>query len=248
MRRSASHRCSPGTARSCVCRREVVRCTRSRVRSCLAAVGVGLFLLGAIPSSAPADADPASDVLLAQNAFFPYQPPVAPQLETALNRSLEAAVRVGMPLKVAIIGSPEDLGAIPEFFGHPQSYASFLDREISFNHAQPLLVVMAAGYGLAAAGPASALAAHPVDASHASYGLTRSAILAVSALARARGHPISLPAIPSSSTAHESVSVTLLFAIPAALLVCAGLFLLRGDGSGKRRAPEPPPPFQRPPA
>jgi hypothetical protein len=212
----------------------------------LAAVAVALLLLGATASVAAADADPASDVLLAQNAFFPYQPPVQPQLETAMNRSLESASRSGMPLKVAIIGSPEDLGAIPEFFGHPQSYAKFLDREISFNHPQPLLVVMPAGYGLAATGPASAVSGLKIDTSHASYGLTRSAILAVVALARANGHPISVPAIPSSSASHGGVPVAVLFAIPAALLFGAGVLLLRGGQAPKRRAPEPPPPFQRP--
>jgi hypothetical protein len=212
----------------------------------LGAIAVALLVLGASARIAWADADPASDVLLAQNAFFPYQPPVQPQLEAAMNRTLEAASRAGTPLKVAIIGSPEDLGAIPEFFGQPQSYARFLDREISFNHAQPLLVVMAAGYGLAAAGPASALSGLTVDASHGSYGLTRSAILAVAALMRANGHPISAPAIPSGSGSHAGVPVTLLFAIPAALLFGAGILLLRGERTPKRRAPEPPPPFQRP--
>jgi hypothetical protein len=216
------------------------------LRRGLAAVAVGLLVLCATARTALADGDPASDVLLAQNAFFPYQPPVQPQLEAAMNRSLEAAARAGMPLKVAIIGSPEDLGAVPEFFGHPQPYAKFLDREISFNHPQPLLVVMAAGYGLVNTGPASALSGLTVDASHGSYGLTRSAILAVVALARANGHPISAPAIPSSSGSNGGVPVAVLFAIPAALLFGAGILLLRSGRPPKRRAPEPPPPFQRP--
>jgi hypothetical protein len=212
----------------------------------LAALAVALLVLGATARIALADGDPASDVLLAQNAFFPYQPPVRPQLEAAMNRSLEAASRAGMPLKVAIIGSPEDLGAIPEFFGHPQSYAKFLDREISFNHPESLLVVMAAGYGLANAGPASALSVVTVDASHGSYGLTRSAILAVVALARANGHRISAPAIPSSSGSHGGVPIGALFAIPAALLFGVGILLLRSGRTTKRRASQPPPPFQRP--
>jgi hypothetical protein len=207
---------------------------------------VALLVLGAAGGIALADGDPASDVLLAQNAFFPYQPPVQPQLEAAMNRSLEAASRAGMPLKVAIIGSPEDLGAVPEFFGHPQPYAKFLDREISFNHPEPLLVVMAAGYGLANSGPASALSGRTVDAGRGSYGLTRSAILAVVALARANGHPIPAPAIPSGSGSHSGVPVAVLFAIPAALLFGVGILLLRSGRAPKRRAPQPPPPFQRP--
>jgi hypothetical protein len=229
--------------RSPACRAE--QRIAATVRRALATVAVALLVLGATAGIALADGDPASDVLLAQNAFFPYQPPVQSQLEAAMNRSLEAAARAGMPLKVAIIGSPEDLGAVPEFFGHPQPYAKFLDREISFNHPQPLLVVMAAGYGLVNTGPASALSGLTVDASHGSYGLTRSAILAVVALSRANGHPISAPAIPSSSS-HGGVPVGLLFAIPAALLFGAGILLLRSGRPPKRRAPQPPPPFQRP--
>jgi hypothetical protein len=212
----------------------------------LAALAVALLVLGATARIALANGDPASDVLLAQNAFFPYQPPVQPQLEADMNRSLEAASRAGMPLKVAIIGSPEDLGAVPEFFGHPQSYSKFLDREISFNHPQPLLVVMPTGYGLANTGPASALSGFTVDGNHGSHGLTRSAILAVVALARANGHPISTPAIPSSSSSQGGVPVGALFAIPAALLLGVGILLLRSGRTTKRRAPPPPPPFQRP--
>ncbi|HYB24211.1 MAG TPA: hypothetical protein VED41_10460, partial [Solirubrobacteraceae bacterium] len=95
--------------------------------------------------SARADADPASDVLLGQSAFYPYQPPATPALEHAMESVLAAAAHQGCELRVAIIDSREDLGAVPNFFGHPQPYAEFLDREISFNHPQPLLVVMAAG-------------------------------------------------------------------------------------------------------
>jgi len=227
-------------------RRPSSRDARSSIRGGLAFALLALLLLGANASPALADADPASDVLLAQSAFFPYQPPVPPKLEAAMNSALGAAARVWLPLKVAIIGSREDLGAVPEFFGHPQPYANFLDREISFNHPQPLLVVMAAGYGLAAVGPGSALAGVPVDASHGSYGLTRSAILAVLALARAAGHPIATPAIPSSSaSSHASFPVALLFGIPAAVLILAGIAIMRG---GKPHDPHAPPPVHPPPA
>ena len=130
-------------------RRSSLRGARSFIAGGLASALVALLLLGANACPALADADPASDVLLAHNAFFPYRPAVSSQLYSAVNGTLGAAARVGLPLKVAIIGSSEDLGAIPELFGHPQTYATFLDREISFNHPQPLLVVMPSGFGLA---------------------------------------------------------------------------------------------------
>jgi hypothetical protein len=223
--------------------RSLTRKPRSAVRGGLACALIAISLLGTNGSAALADADPASDVLLAQNAFYPYQPPVSPKLEAAMNSALSAAARVWLPLKVAIIGSPEDLGAVPEFFGHPQPYANFLDREISFNSPLPLLVVMAAGYGHAAIGRTSALAGLPIDARQGSYGLTRSAILAVVALARAAGHPISTPSIPSSAgTAHDAVSGTLLYLTPIALLMLAGIVGIR---RGRRRRPHvsPPPEF-----
>ncbi len=225
MTRIVHHRASPLNA-------------RSAILGGLASALVAVLLLGINPCSALADADPASDVLLAQSAFFPYQPAVAPQLYTTVNSTLGAVARVWLPLKVAIIGSPEDLGGVPEFFGRPQAYAQFLDREISFNHPQPLLVVMPAGYGLADAGSAAALAGVPVDHRHSSYGLVRSAILALVALARAAGHPISAPAIPSgSATSHGAFPVALLFVVPVALLMLTGIL---ARWRGKPRDPQPP--------
>ena len=204
-----------------------------------------MVLLGAVPAGAHADADPASDVLLTQGAFFPYAPAVPPKLAFTLNTVLGASARVGLPLKVAIIGSRQDLGGVPVFFGRPQKYAEFLDREISFNNRQSVLVVMPAGFGVVGAGPASALAHVPVDAGHGSAGLTRSAILAVVALARAKGHSISVPSIASGTTApRNGPPAPLLFGVPVVLLIVIGLARLR------RRKPRDPrqPPVVPPPA
>jgi hypothetical protein len=225
MTRVVHHRASPLNA-------------RSAIPGGLASALVALLLLGANASPVLADADPASDVLLAQSAFFPYQPAVASQLYTAVNTTLGAVARVWLPLKVAIIGSPEDLGGVPEFFGRPQAYAEFLAREISFNHPQPLLVVMPTGFGLADAGSAAALAGLLVDRRHSSYGLIRSAILALVALARAAGHPIAEPDVPSGSAVSPGAfPVALLFGVPTVLLILAGILTL---GRGKPRDPQPP--------
>jgi hypothetical protein len=57
---------------------------------------------------AHADGDPASDVLLAQDVFYPYQPKVTPHVEAAMEKTLRAAASADGPhLKVAIIGAPE---------------------------------------------------------------------------------------------------------------------------------------------
>jgi hypothetical protein len=182
-------------------------------------------LLIALPASALADADPASDVLLAQSAFFPYQPPVSHKLEATLEGVLSAAARAGLPLKVAVIESPEDLGGVPEFFGHPQQYAQFLESEISFNDHPPLLVVMPAGFGLAATGPPSALQGVTLDSQHSSYGLVASAILAAVALAHANGHQIATPAIPVYAAASRPS--ILLYTVPVVVLILAGFALAR---------------------
>jgi hypothetical protein len=179
------------------------------------------------PATSVADGDPASDVLLAQDAFFPYEPRVNPALEAALNETLRVAARAtGLHLKVAIIGAPLELGLVRKLFGHPQAYARFLDQEITFNDPQPLLVVMPAGVGVVPASLARTLSRLRVDTQQRSDGLTRSAILAVVAIARAQGHPI---AVPSLSPSHSSGSppAWLAFGLPAVLLALGGLLFAR---------------------
>jgi hypothetical protein len=201
---------------------------------------IAIVLLCLAPvAAARADGDPASDVLLIQNAFYPYQPAPTPKLEAALNALLSRTAKAGMPLKVAIVGSREDLGAVPTFFGHPRQYAAFLDREISYNTRapQPLLVVMPAGFGLAAAAPASALTHVSLDVGARTSGLTRAAILAVSALAHANGHHIAVPPIAVLTTTRRGGPPSaILFGLPVLLLLLAGVPLLRRrrrDGAGQ---------------
>jgi hypothetical protein len=192
------------------------------------------WILGLSAPRAWADGDPASDVLLAQSVFYPYQPKVSPGLEAAMEKALHAAASVaGLHFKVAIIGAPEELGLVPNFYGHPQAYAQFLDREISFNEPKRLLVVMPAGFGVVPASLASGLAGVSVYARQRSDGLTRSAILAVVALARSQGHPIATPSI-STSSSSRSPPALLVFGLPAGLLAVAGLVVMR---RGRSRSP-----------
>src|SRR5438105_1386416 len=77
----------------------------------LAAILTGILLLAALmPAGAIADGDPASDVLLGENVFYPYSPPVSASLQKSLNATTAAAKRSGFPIKVALIASPVDLG------------------------------------------------------------------------------------------------------------------------------------------
>jgi hypothetical protein len=193
----------------------------------IARLGRSALLLAAVlvalhSGQARADGDPASDVLLAQNVFYPYQPKVSPALEAGLEKTLRsAAQKAGLHLKVAMIGTAEELGLVPNFFGHPQAYARFLDREISFNQPQQLLVVMPAGFGAVPASLARSVVRVPIYASQRTNGLTRSAILAVVAVARAQGHPIPTPSLAASSSG-SSPPALLAFGLPVALLAAVG--------------------------
>jgi hypothetical protein len=175
---------------------------------------------------ARADGDPASDVLLVQNVFFPYQPKVSASLEGALKEVLASSARAThVPFKVAIIRSLPDLGLEPQYLGHPQAYAAFLDHEISFNSdPQPLITVMPEGFGVIPARYAPAIAHLPVDAGHGSDGLTRSTIAAVVALSRYLGHPVSSPRVSATSTSNSSPGL-FVFAVPVGLLLVGGLVL-----------------------
>src|SRR3954453_20928808 len=106
--------------------------------------------LAIAPSAAQADGDPASDVLLLQDVYLPYAPGVPPQLGKTITDLLKTTRKAGFTLKVAIVAQQKDLGAVPQFFDKPQSYAPFLQSEIAFNSKKPLLIVMPSGYGAAA--------------------------------------------------------------------------------------------------
>ncbi len=200
------------------------------MRRLLTILGCALALLGSALSAARAlaDGDPASDVLLGENVFYPYSPPVSAPLQRTLDAATAAARRAGYPIKVALIGSPVDLGVIPDLFGQPQKYADFLDQEISAQSKQPLLVVMAAGYGaqgLDAKGRA-VLAGLTRPAGGSSNALATAAIHAVAKLAAAAGHPISgAPGVAAASggSSGGSSMATILIVAGAVVIVRAVL-------------------------
>ena len=145
------------------------------------------------PATALSDGDPASDVLLAQSVFYPYSPSVSAGLQNTLNAEAAQASRAHFPIKVALIDTPVDLGAIPTLFAKPQQYADFLDEEISFSGSkQRLLVVMPNGYGVQGLGPSATDTASTLvrPTGRTSDDLARAAIAAVPKLAAAAGHPI----------------------------------------------------------
>jgi hypothetical protein len=202
----------------------------------LAALLAGLVLLAA-PALALADGDPASDVLLISNVFYPYQQKVSNNLIATLNLAAARAHTAGFKIRVAIIGTPVDLGAIPELFAKPQEYANFLEREITFNGPVVLLVVMQSGFGLVDAGSSNALAGLHIPAQRGSNGLATAAIKAVGLLAAQAGHPIELPPIPAGGSSSTGNSPFITFLAPAALVIVivAIVAFTRPSGASPKR-------------
>ncbi len=191
-------------------------------------LSVVLVTAALAPAVAHADGDPASDVLLGQNVFYPYVPAVPQSLQNKLNGVTDAAKRAGFRIKVALINSPIDLGAIPELFGKPQEYADFLDREISFVSKQPVLVVMPNGYGVQGVNPSAqrVLGSLAKPAGRGRF-LAEAALVAVPKLAAAAGHPLSASTPGRSGGGVSSRMLLLTVLIAAAVLVALLLALLR---------------------
>ncbi len=151
-----------------------------------------LVLAGALAASGPAraDADPASDVLYARDAFFPLSARVSAALRQRLQEATRAARRAGHPIKVAVIASRDDLGGVPALFGNPTYYARFLGAELQFLYSGKVLVVMPQGAGLSQNGRlvASSAVVH-ARIGRGANGLTRSAIELVDELALGKSVP-----------------------------------------------------------
>lgn len=196
---------------------------------------VALIVAAVFVQSALADGDPASDYLISQQVFVPFQgvsTKVAGEITALLNDSKQK----GFPLKVAVIASREDLGAVPSLFGKAQSYASFLGQEDYYFFKDELLVVMPNGYGLykhAGLPPAdrTALKALPPPGTTEGDALVAAAMHAVRVLAR--GHGVTLVAASSGGSASRTTDRIEIVA--GVLAVCAlaigARMLLRRRGS-----------------
>ena len=178
---------------------------RPRALCCLFAIALALAAAAAAPS-ARADGDPASDILLSQDVFFPYSPPTSQGVAQALVELTKRARRAGWPIKVAIIATPQDLGAAASLYSNPQGYANFLASEIGGGKLR-LLIVMPAGFGgqNLGAGVDKALAGlGPIEGG--GDPLAKLALTAVARLATADGHKVAVPAIDTSAAGQRPYS------------------------------------------
>jgi hypothetical protein len=164
------------------------------------AVAVGLA-----PLQAWADGDPASDYLLGQNVFLPFDVKIPAAKGNQLAQLLANAKRAGFPIRVAVIGTRYDMGSVTVLYGKPKQYARFLGTELKFVYRGRLLVVMPNGFGYSVGGrtapsrPIAGLAPPGRDGTK----LANSAITAVQRLAAANGIRLALPKAKPMHTANR---------------------------------------------
>jgi cytochrome oxidase Cu insertion factor (SCO1/SenC/PrrC family)/thiol-disulfide isomerase/thioredoxin len=234
-------------------------------RACAVALLVAL-LVGLPASVARADGDPGSDVLVYQNLFFGTDAGLSVQQQAQLGALLKAAAGAGFPVRVAIIASPFDLGAITGLWRQPRTYARFLGYELSLAYKQRLLVVMPNGFGFNWPGhsPASAYralagtsigpgAAGLFDATEAAIGkLAHASGVKLSSVAQS-GSPVA-PAGATSSAAQPPAprrsTDEVLGVIALALLAIVGVsFAVRRTARRRGWArPRPSVPRVKPPS
>jgi hypothetical protein len=198
----------------------------------IAAVVIVALLLAPL---ARADGDPASDWLLTQPAFTSYDKSVSKAEAAKLVAMLTDAKAKGFPLKVAVIVSPYDLGAVPVLYKRPQTYAKFLGQEIYFVTKDELLVVMPNGYGIYKArglptADKSLVAALPKLDTTNGTALLQAAQQAVQKLAARRGITLS-----ASSASSGGTSVWVERGEIAGAVVLIGLLALGGRWVWRRR-------------
>ena len=179
---------------------------------------------------ARADGDPASDYLLVDKVFLPFDAKIPKSQQAELTGVVDAANKAGFPIRVAVIATTYDMGSVTSLYRRPRTYARFLGLELGFVYKQRLLVVMPNGFGFnwpkhSPAAAYSVLAKIPIGAG--SSGLVTSAQTAVEKLAAADGvelGSIKPAATPGHRTAHDRL--TIIVVAVAVLLAAAALRLV----------------------
>jgi hypothetical protein len=198
----------------------------------LAAVVATAFAAAIVAPTARADGDPASDYLLAQKVFFPFDAKFPAKQQAQFAGLVEDANRAGFKVRVALISSSYDMGSVTSLYRKPRTYARFLGQELAFVYKQRLLVVMANGFGFNWPGHPSALAYKvlakiPINPGNA--GLLSAAQTAVQRLAAADGVHVAAPTnvtTPAQRTSHDRL-IIIAAAVAAVLLAAAARFALR---------------------
>lgn len=204
---------------------------RRRLVTALLAAAVAV---AAAAGTARADGDPASDYLLTQQVFLPYDAKIPKDEAARLTSIVRSANRQGFAIRVALIWSDYDLGAVTSLWKQPRRYARFLGTELAFLYKGRLLVVMPNGFGFnwPKHDPAAAyrrLAG--ISIGDTPGALATAAATAVQTLARAAGVKARASAAagtttsPSQSSTNEHDRIVIVVAVIVALLLGALLRL-----------------------
>jgi cytochrome oxidase Cu insertion factor (SCO1/SenC/PrrC family) len=189
--------------------------TVTKLRRTFLAVVLALLAVCAVgvlsPGAALADGDPGSDVLVYQNLFVASDANISIAQQEELGDLLTSAQRGGFTIRVAIIATPADLGAITQLWRKPTSYASFLGIELSLAYSQRLLVVMPNGFGFNWQGHSAAAAYKVLDkiaVKPGGSGLATSTETAVRALASASGVWLAAPVASQAAGTSQAAGAT----------------------------------------
>jgi hypothetical protein len=199
------------------------------------AAAVAMLAAAVAAVAAPAvraDGDPASDYLLVQKVFLPFDAKFPAKQSAELTGLVAAANKAGFKIRIAVIWSDYDMGSVTSLYRRPTTYAKFLGLEISFVYKQRLLVVMPNGFGFN-------WPKHPSTAEYALLskitirpgptGLLTAATKAVQQLAAADGVKVTAPAhVTTPAQRNSQDRVVILAAVLGALaLAAAARFVIR---------------------
>jgi hypothetical protein len=187
-----------------------------------------------LAGTARGDGDPASDYLLGTQVFFSIDVTVPKAKQQELVSIVHDVNKSGYAIRVALIASPYDLGAVTSLWHKPRQYAKFLGAELQFIYKRRLLVVMPNGFGFnwqkhPSSKEDAVLAAVPIP--KGAVGMLDSAVTAVQRLAAASG--VKVVRAPAAATtgkrgiAHDR-TVIVLGAIAALALAVLLRLALRG--------------------
>ncbi len=193
-----------------------------RLRTLAAVVAAACITVPA----AHADGDPASDYLLSQSTFIPFDAKISKSQAEQLSTVVAEAKQKGFTIRVALISKAFDLGAVPSLWRKPKTYARFLGQELFFVYKGRLLVVMPNGYGVSRGGKPLASAQRVADAlpepGEGGAALAEAATRAVQRLAAQEGVRVEIPAASSGDGSTSDRIVIAAIAGGLVLLILAG--------------------------
>ena len=195
-----------------------------------------------VPGAAHANGDPASDVLLTDQVFLPFEAPISKSAQDGLRKTVAEANKKGFKLRVAVIAFTSDLGTATALWAHPQDYSKFLAKEIAFVTTDPLLVAMPAGFGFYDQGRPVATEQRilaKVPPGKIPTALAESTTAAVQTLAAAKGITLPKPSSGSSGTQDRLILGGAVLAFLLILAVPARLVRRRSRGGGRSPSSEP---------